>query len=269
MNLLRRLAIEEFVLLGRWVVEPYSVAHPLPGRAPLSWTAQPAGQLQLAPAASADEPSAWVTLVGGGAAAVHVCLGREAPPPMASPETAQVVLWCPTAEGTPIRSENDAREFVRSHMALRWQYLPDTLGLLAAAKPRLRKRRRGCRSSRTTCGARERSMQELGGRHNAAPFWVARRPRTPPTLNTVSLKTGPPSGQKPTNRPPPPLRAGRRGFRQGVPSTTGRSMMVPSGCVTRLRRTSGGCVPSRGRARVGMRASLRRLPCRTVPAGFA
>ncbi len=133
LNLLRRLAIEELERLGTWPADPYCVSHPLPGRGLVCWSVPPAGPLQVLPSSAAGQPGALQPLQGGLTAAVHVCLGREAPPSPSGPDEALAMLWCPTPDETPIRSEADAREFVRGHMRLRWIHLPDALGHMAAA----------------------------------------------------------------------------------------------------------------------------------------
>jgi hypothetical protein len=137
MNLLRRLALEELQKLTSWPAQPFSRPHPVPGRAPLTWSATPTGQFLIAESGGPDEPAGYVTLVEGATASIHVCIGRE-PPPAARQGDAIAVLWCPETEGVQIRTEQDARAFVREKMALRWLSLPDFSGLLVAAKEEAR-----------------------------------------------------------------------------------------------------------------------------------
>lgn len=137
MNLLRRLALEELQKLTSWPAQPLSRTHPVPGRAPLTWAATPAGEILIAESGGPDEPSGYVTLLEGGTASIHVCIGREQPPTPREGE-ALAVLWCPETDGVQIRTEHDARAFVREQMALRWLALPDFAGLLVAAQEEAR-----------------------------------------------------------------------------------------------------------------------------------
>lgn len=132
-NLLRRLAFEELQLLKPWPIPPFAHPHPSPGRPPLSWSATPAGAMIGAEATGADDPAGYVGLSEGGTASVYVCIGREQLP-MPDPESASVLVWCPAAEGHAIRTEQDARDFLRSQMQLRWLSLPDFAGVLASAR---------------------------------------------------------------------------------------------------------------------------------------
>lgn len=130
-NLLRRLAVEQLALGG--VQLPFfGVPHPLAGRAPLMWTDSFAGPLQIAGTTGSGSPQATVLLARSGQAAIYVTVGREAPPAVGE----QAALWVsvPVPEGVTIRSEADARGYVRSRLGLRWLYLPETQGLLAKAQ---------------------------------------------------------------------------------------------------------------------------------------
>lgn len=138
MNLLRRLALEELQQLTSWPAPPFSLAHPIPGHPPLTWSATPTGEFLIADAGGPDEPAGYVTLLEGGTASIHVCIGKE-PPPVPRQGDAIAVLWCPETDGVQIRTEQDARAFVREKMALRWLSLPDFSGSLAAAKEEARR----------------------------------------------------------------------------------------------------------------------------------
>ena len=142
-NLLRRLAVSEMIARSTWVEQPYSVKNPLLGAAPLSWTARQVGPLVEAEADGALEPAAWTSLEGGMMAGVFVCIGNETPPARPDPASpaaaqAQLILHVASPEGTSIRTEDDAREFLRKSMQLRWGFLPDWRGLLREAMARAR-----------------------------------------------------------------------------------------------------------------------------------
>jgi hypothetical protein len=134
MNLLRRLAVQDLARRGLVVLPPYAVAHPLAGRSPVEWSAHPAGQLELLEVHGAQTPAARLPLREGGAADLYVCIDREAPPAARTPQDAILVLWCPYPADGQIRTEEQARAFVRSCSRLRWQSLPDFTGQLAAAQ---------------------------------------------------------------------------------------------------------------------------------------
>ncbi len=142
-NLLRRLAVSEMIARSTWVEHPYRVKNPLLGAAPLEWTAQQAGPLVEAEADGAHQPAAWASLEGGMLAGVFVCIGNETPPSRPDPSgpaaaQAQLILNVASPEGTSIRTEEDARRFLRKSMQLRWGFLPDWRGLLAEAMARAR-----------------------------------------------------------------------------------------------------------------------------------
>lgn len=138
MNLLRRLALEEMDRRGLVLLPAYSVAHPLGGRAPIEWTAHSTGELQLLEMRGAQTPSATLPLREGGSALVFVCIDREAPPSAYGPEQAILVVWCPYPDDGKIRTEAQARDFVRANIRLRWVVLPDFDGRLAAAQAEAR-----------------------------------------------------------------------------------------------------------------------------------
>lgn len=137
-NLLRRLAVTEFIALGLWVDVPYSVPNPWPGGPPLSWTAQRIGPIVQAESEGADEAAAWVPLENSMTAGLHDCIGKETLPPRHSPEgdgeaVAQLVLHVSMPDESGIRNEADARTFLRRNMRLNWGYLPDWQGVLQRA----------------------------------------------------------------------------------------------------------------------------------------
>lgn len=138
MNLLRRLTVEEVQRRGVHMLPSYFVAHPVPGRAPLEWTAHPAGDLLLLESASAREPAATLPLREGAPAQVFVCIGSEEAPLPAGPDQPVLVVWCPLPELGVIRTDAQAREFVRRTMRLSWRCLPDFSGRLAAAREQAR-----------------------------------------------------------------------------------------------------------------------------------
>lgn len=138
MNLLRRLAVEELNRRGVVLLPDFSVAHPLGGRAPIVWTAHPAGELQLLEAGGAHAPSATLPLREGGTALVFVCIDRETPPSSLGAEQAVLVVWCPYPDDGTIRTEAQARQFVNATIRLRWAALPDFDGRVAAAQAEAR-----------------------------------------------------------------------------------------------------------------------------------
>lgn len=138
MNLLRRLAVEELGKRGLVLLPAYSVAHPLSGRPPIEWTPHAAGELQLLDAGGAQAPVATLPLREGGSALVFVCIDREAPPTSYGPEQALLVVWGPYPDDGKIRTEVQAREFVRATVRLRWAALPDFDGRLASAQAEAR-----------------------------------------------------------------------------------------------------------------------------------
>lgn len=137
-NLLRRLAVDDLARRGLVLLPSHSVPHPLAGRGPIEWTAHPAGELQVLEVHGAHTPAARLPLQEGGAADLYVCIDRESPPAATSVQEAMLVLWCPYPEEGQIRTEEQARAFVRSCSRLRWQSLPDYSGRLAAAQSEAR-----------------------------------------------------------------------------------------------------------------------------------
>lgn len=138
-NLLRRLVLEEICATNAWVQTPFTVAHPTPGREPLSWTAHRKGEITLLDAHGAMEAAAFVTLVEGGGAEIYISIGNEHVADRPRDGAALMHVHCPLPDlntllgAHSIRSEQDARAFVRRHMILRWQFLPDFDGSFAAA----------------------------------------------------------------------------------------------------------------------------------------
>lgn len=137
-NLLRRLAAEELGRRGLATLPQYSVPHPIGGRRPLEWTAAPAGELQLLDVVGTSSPAGVLPLREGGVAQLFVCIGTEAPPSGGGAHQAVLVLWCPLPEPGVIRTEVQAREFVKMSMQLVWHMLPDFSGSLAAARAEAR-----------------------------------------------------------------------------------------------------------------------------------
>lgn len=133
MNLLRRLALEELNRRGLVLLPDFSVAHPLGGRAPIVWTAHPAGDLHVLEVRGAQTPAATLPLREGGSALVFVCIDRETPPSSFGPEQAVLVVRCPYPEDGKIRTEAQARQFVNATIRLHWAALPDFQGRVAAA----------------------------------------------------------------------------------------------------------------------------------------
>jgi hypothetical protein len=173
MNLLRRLAVEELNRRGLVLLPDFSVAHPLGGRAPIVWTAHPAGELQLLEAGGAQGPSATLPLREGGTALVFVCIDRETPHASHGPEQAVLVVWCPYPENGRIRSEAQARDFVRASVRLQWAFLPDYEGRVAAAEE---ERRAFLRQ------LQERAQQQAGARWGA----MRRALQAPPLAREVA-----------------------------------------------------------------------------------
>lgn len=179
MNLLRRLAIEELNRRGLVLLPDYSVAHPLGGRAPVVWTARPAGEMQLLEVHGAQTPAATLALREGGTALVFVCIDRETPPTSYGPEQAMLVVWCPYPEDGKIRTEAQARQFVNATIRLRWAALPDFEGRVAAAEAEAR-------------AFMERLQRELA--QQAGARWGAmRRAFHAPPLPREVLDDAPPS----------------------------------------------------------------------------
>lgn len=211
-NLLRRLAVEEMIARGAWVQAPYTVTNPFPGLAPLEWTARQAGPVVPAEADGSNEPAAWVTLEGGMTAGVFVCIGKESPPAHPSrgaapdPNRAQLILSFPSPEGTPIRTEEDAREFLRRSMQLRWGHLPDWQGLLRDAT--VRANAEAARRRAALDALQAESAQQAGERWAAKRRALTERPHPPVTDET--------------SRRPMPNQAGRqlpvKEAAQGVPA---------------------------------------------------
>lgn len=157
-NLLRRLAVEELDRGQRLSALAYSIGHPLAGRPPITWTAQPTGSMQFLAARSPEEPAASISLVQGGEALIHVCIGREDDPPAQG--QALAVLRCPLPLEGKIHTEEQARAFVRNRAELSWLFLPDYAGLLETAAAELR--------SHVQRKQQERSSQ-------AGAWWAAQR----------------------------------------------------------------------------------------------
>lgn len=131
LNLLRRIAVEELSQV-RWSVAPFAVACAgVPEM--VRWTDQPSGPIEVTPWAEMPGASAaTLQLVEHGTASVYVVIGRE-PAPDHGGEPA-LRLHVPLPESAAIRSEDDARAYVRAHMRLEWLYLPDLQGRVAAAE---------------------------------------------------------------------------------------------------------------------------------------
>lgn len=66
-------------------------------------------------------------------AKVYVTIGKGRPPGIEKEQPAALV-WCPEPEPGQLRSEIGTRTFAHEHMGLRWLWLPDTQGLVPAAK---------------------------------------------------------------------------------------------------------------------------------------
>lgn len=198
-NLLRRLAVEEFVRTKGWPTHPFAVPHPQYGRPPITWTAQAAGVPQIVDAVDGpDQPSARVALSPRGSALVHVCIGREPDPsftPTADGDVGVIVLRCPLPRDGEIRSEEQARAFVRSHADAAWLYLPDVHGRLEAARAEhidfLRRTREdeARRAGARWAGIRQRM---LDGQHSS-----------PDLPNALQLSGPAPAAAKPPAAPVP------------------------------------------------------------------
>lgn len=180
MNLLRRLALEELNRRGLVLLPDFSVAHPLGGRAPLVWTAHPAGELHVLEVRGAQTPAATLALREGGSALVFVCIDRETPPAASGPDEALLVAWCPYPENGKIRTEAQAREFVRASTRLHWASLPDYEGRVAAAQE---ERRAFLRQ------LQDRAQQQAGARWGAM-----RRALQAPPLAREDVDAVPPAG---------------------------------------------------------------------------
>lgn len=131
LNLLRRIAVEE--LSGAaWSIAPFAVT--CAGRpAVVAWSDRPVGPIEVAPwAEMAGASAATLQLAEHGTANVYVVIGRE-PTPDHGGEPA-LRLHVPIPETAAIRSEEDARAYVRAHMRLDWLFLPDLQGRVAAAE---------------------------------------------------------------------------------------------------------------------------------------
>lgn len=141
LNLLRRIAVEELACAA-WRIAPMAVPHPAAGNPPITWNDRPAGPVQVAEGLPSGPtvPAGTVPLVTSGSASIYVVVGRERGP--AAEPTASLRLVVPLPEGVVIRSEEDARQFVRNTMRLEWIYLPDTLGLVDAARRAFEERER-------------------------------------------------------------------------------------------------------------------------------
>ncbi len=200
LNLLRRLVVEELVSSGRWVSHPFSVPHPLPGNAPLAWTAHPSGPIQPADAGSSSDASAFVSLREGGLAAVHVCIGNES---IASEpgEEAVLMAWLPDPVGQ-LRDEAGAREFVRRNLALRWHRLHDHLGLYAAAEAEAR--RAQARWVEAEAAERARRSAEAGARWGA----IRKRMASGETEGDAHLANATDRPSVPNRTPSPPWAPG-------------------------------------------------------------
>jgi hypothetical protein len=130
-NLLRRIAIEELRRLA-WAVGALTVANPIAGRAALVWNDEPSGPIEeIGSPGSATDAAARVRLVHSGVAFIFVVIGDETGPPNQS--NAALRLHVPVPETLRIRSEEEARDFVRHAMRLEWLNLPDTRGIVEAA----------------------------------------------------------------------------------------------------------------------------------------
>ena len=133
LNLLRRLIAEEFIAAGRFAPPPFAAPHPAPMQPPITWNEGAIAPVRALPFQSHDAPLAEVDLERSGIAKVYVAIGKERPPGVDKDHPAALV-WCPEPQPGQLRSETAARAFVRDHMGLRWLWLPDTEGLVAAAK---------------------------------------------------------------------------------------------------------------------------------------
>jgi len=166
-NLLRRLTAEE-LLAAPWRVAPLSAPHPSPGRPPLEWSDEPAGAIRLAQASGPHTPAAWVPLRRSGEAAIYITIGSESPP---SASAASLLAVVPLPEAASVRSESDARGFIRETMRLRWLHVPELEGMLVRARHEEAERQRHAAE------AYRRSVEEQ--RAKAGRRWAAIRAGMP------------------------------------------------------------------------------------------
>jgi len=159
-NLLRRLAIEDLARRGPVLLPVHSVPHPLAGRVPIEWSAHASGELRLLDAHDPHGPAARLSLREGGAADIFVCIDRESPPAPGPAQHAALLLWCPLPQQGEIRTDDQARAFVRSCSRLTWITLPDFTGRVAAAQAEARQ-------------FMERLQRERA--HQAGARWAAHR----------------------------------------------------------------------------------------------
>lgn len=183
-NLLRRLVLEELER-GRLDSLPlYSVPHPLPGRAHIVWAPRPAGELEVLAVHGPQTPSARLPLRECGLALIFVCIDREPAPAALRADQAALVARCPYPADGQIRTEAQARAFVRSALSLQWAALPDFEGRLAAAQEEARAfsermQRERQREAGALWAVKRRALQ------NATP------PRELPSLPQTAPAVGP------------------------------------------------------------------------------
>lgn len=182
LNLLRRIALEELAASGAWPAAPFEA---LAGgsASPVRWTEMPAGPLAIEQTPDGT-PLGSVMLTRGGNAAVQVCIGSQKAT-LRPGGGAQAELRIPEPAAGLIRSEDDARRFVRESMVLRWLHLPDTQGLIAAAEQAARDKL-----------TRLRQMFEARQAQAAGERWAIRRSEMQREAPSVS----PPARPAPAER---------------------------------------------------------------------
>lgn len=182
-NLLRRLVLEELERGGLDTLPLYSVPHPVPGRALIEWAPHSAGELEVLAVRGPQTPSARLPLRECGMGLVFVCIDREPAPAAPGPDQAALVARCLYPADGQIRTEAQARDFVRSALSLQWAALPDFDGRLAAARA----------EARAFSEMMQRERQRQAGALWAAKRRVLQHATPPRELPSLPL-TGPAAG---------------------------------------------------------------------------
>lgn len=144
MNMLRRLAAEYLRKRERLELPPYresvQVASPVGIRAEtVEWRAQFQGMPEWLPKGPRSAPIARGQLDSGAGAEVFVEIGEQFVAHVFAAEgLAKITFSCPIPAVSDLRDRERAERHLHKHGRLEWRYHPDSLGVVAAARERLK-----------------------------------------------------------------------------------------------------------------------------------